>query len=143
MLHNLGEDRTEYFDRFDLWNWAFELKKKGKVKHVGFSFHSTPEELEEILTKHPDVDFVQLQINYADWDSPVIQSRACYEVARKHNKPVIVMEPVKGGMLANPPEKVRKIFEKANKETSISSWAIKFAADLEGVLVVLSGKISL
>ena len=115
------------------------MKKQGKIKHTGFSFHSTPEELDEILTKHPEMEFVQLQINYADWENPAIKSKACYEVARKHGKPVIIMEPVKGGMLANPPEKVKDVLKKANLEASVASWAIKFAANLDGVITVLSG----
>ena len=115
------------------------MKKQGKIKHAGFSFHSTPEELDEILTKHPEMEFVQLQINYADWENPAIKSKACYEVARKHGKPVIIMEPVKGGMLANPPEKVKDVLKKANPEASVASWAIKFAANLDGVITVLSG----
>ena len=139
LLHNLGEGRTKFFDDFDMWNWILEMKKQGKIKHAGFSFHSTPEELDKILTDHPEMEFVQLQINYADWKNPAIQSRACYEVARKHGKPVIIMEPVKGGMLANPPEKVKEVFEKANPDVSIASWAIKFAANLDGVITVLSG----
>lgn len=85
------------------------------------------------------MEFVQLQINYADWENPAIQSRGCYEVARKHGKPVVIMEPVKGGMLANPPEQVQEVFKKANPNASIASWAIKFAASLEGVITVLSG----
>ncbi len=139
LLHNLGEGRTKVFDDFDLWNWILEMKKQGKIKHAGFSFHSTPEELEEILTKHPEMEFVQLQINYADWENPAIKSKECYEVARKHGKPVIIMEPVKGGMLANPPEKVKEVFKKANPEASVASWAIKFSANLDGVITVLSG----
>ena len=139
LLHNLGETRTKAFDDFDIWSWILEMKAQGKIKHAGFSFHSTPEELEEILTKHPEMEFVQLQINYADWENPAIQSRKCYEVARKHGKPVIIMEPVKGGMLANPPEKVKEVFKRANPDVSYASWAIKFAASLEGVITVLSG----
>ena len=139
LLHNLGESRTKVFDDFDMWNWVQEKKKEGKIKHVGFSFHSTPEELEEILEKHPEMEFVQLQINYADWENPAIKSKECYEVARKHGKPVIIMEPVKGGMLANPPEQVQEVFKKANSNLSIASWAIKFAANLDGVITVLSG----
>ena len=139
LLHNLGESRTKVFDDFDMWNWVQEKKKEGKIKHVGFSFHSTPEELEEILEKHPEMEFVQLQINYADWENPAIKSKECYEVARKYGKPVIIMEPVKGGMLANPPEQVQEVFKKANSNLSIASWAIKFAANLDGVITVLSG----
>ncbi len=139
LLHNLGEGRTHFFDDYDMWSFVQEKKAEGLIKHVGFSFHSTPEELEEILIKHPEMEFVQLQINYADWDYPAIQSRRCYEMARKYDKPVIIMEPVKGGMLANPPQAVQKILKRAQPNQSIASWAIRFAADLEGVITVLSG----
>ena len=139
LLHNLGEMRTQYFDNFDLGNWVQEKKAEGLIKHVGFSFHSTPEELEAILTAHPEMEFVQLQINYADWENPAVQSRACYEVARKHGKPVIIMEPVKGGMLATPPESVEKILKDVEPDASAASWAVRFAANLEGVITVLSG----
>ena len=139
LLHNLGESRTKYFDDFDMWNWIQEKKQEGLIKHAGFSFHSTPEELDEILTAHPEMEFVQLQINYADWENPAIQSRACYEVARKHGKPVIIMEPVKGGMLATPPKPVEDILKAAEPDSSAASWGIRFAADLEGIITVLSG----
>ncbi len=139
LLHNLGESRTRYFDEYDMWNWVQEKKKAGLIKHVGFSFHSTPEELEEILNAHPEMEFVQLQINYADWDNPAVQSGRCYEVARKHGKPVIVMEPVKGGMLATPPDTVVKVLKGAEPDSSAASWAVRFAANLDGVITVLSG----
>ncbi len=139
LLHNLGEGRTKFFDDFDMWSWAQEKKKEGLIKHIGFSFHSTPEELEEILKKHPEMEFVQLQINYADWDNPAIQSRGCYEMARKYGKPVIIMEPVKGGLLANPPESVEAILKDAEPDSSAASWAVRFAADLDGIITVLSG----
>lgn len=139
LLHNLGEGRTKFFDDFDMWSFVQEKKQEGLIRHVGFSFHSTPEELEEILVRHPEMEFVQLQINYGDWENPAVQSRAVYETARKHGKPVIIMEPVKGGMLANPPESVAKILKAAEPDSSCASWAIRFAADLEGLIVVLSG----
>ena len=143
LLHNLGEQRTKFFDDFDMWSFAQEKKAEGLIRHVGFSFHSTPEELEEILIAHPEMEFVQLQINYADWESLEVQSRACYELARKYGKPVIIMEPVKGGMLATPPEPVVEIFKEAEPESSPASWAVRFAADLPGLITVLSGMSSM
>ena len=139
LLHNLGEMRTHFFDDFNMWDFVKEKKAEGKIRHYGFSFHSTPEELDAILTTHPDAEFVQLQINYADWENPAIQSRGVYEVARRHGKPVIIMEPLKGGLLANPPEGVAKVLKEGEPEFSIASWGIRFAANLAGVLVVLSG----
>lgn len=139
LLHNLGEGRTKFFDDFDMWSFVKEKKAEGKIKHIGFSFHSTPEELDAILTAHPEMEFVQLQINYADWENPAVQSRACYETARRHGKPVVIMEPVKGGMLAAPPKTVCDIFKAAEPDASVASWGIRFAADLDGIITVLSG----
>lgn len=116
LLHNCGDDRTQAFDKFGIWDYALEMKEKGLLKHVGFSFHDKADVLDELLTKHPEMEFVQLQINYADWEDDNVQSRRCYEVARKHNKPVIIMEPVKGGLLANPPETVAQVLKAAAPE---------------------------
>ncbi len=139
LLHNLGEGRTHFFEDYDMWTFVRELKAAGRIRHYGFSFHSTPEELDAILTAHPDAEFVQLQINYADWENPAIRSRGVYEVARRHGKPIVVMEPLKGGLLADPPESVKAVLRGSDPDASCASWGIRFAASLEGVLVVLSG----
>lgn len=139
LLHNCGDDRTAAFDRFGIWDYALEMKEKGLLKHVGFSFHDKADVLEEILQKHPEMEFVQLQINYVDWESESVQSRKCYEVARKYNKPVIIMEPVRGGSLAIMPPQVQQVFKEAEPENSVASWAVRYCASLEGIVTVLSG----
>jgi Predicted oxidoreductases of the aldo/keto reductase family len=139
LLHNLGGSRTKCFDDFGMWDYVQELKGKGLIKHIGFSIHDNADALDKILTEHPEMEFVQFQLNYDDWESPTIQARKCYEVSLKHNKPIVVMEPVKGGALANPVDQVRKIFEDANPHVSLASWAIRYAASLDHIITVLSG----
>lgn len=139
LLHDLGKKHYEIAERIHAFEFISKLKQEGKVQHIGFSFHDTAEVLDEILTAHPEVDFVQLQINYLDWDSIAVQSRLCYETAVKHGKSVIVMEPVKGGTLANIPEAAENILREYAPECSVASWAIRFAASLENVIMVLSG----
>ncbi len=139
LLHNLGGERTAKFDEYGIWDFVQEQKAKGLIKHIGFSMHDSAEALNKVLTAHPEVEFVQLQINYADWDSPSVQSRLCYETARRHGKPVVIMEPVKGGNLANLPESVAKVFKAAEPDSSLASWALRYAASLDGLITVLSG----
>ncbi len=139
LLHSLNASKVEICDKFNAWDYMLKLKERGIAKHVGFSFHDSAEVLDRILTDHPEMEFVQLQINYADWDSANVQSRACYEVARKHNKPVLIMEPVKGGSLATMTPDIQAKFKAANPDVSVASWAVRFAASLDGIVTVLSG----
>jgi predicted aldo/keto reductase-like oxidoreductase len=138
-LHDVNARSLRRFDRYNCWDFILQKKAEGLVRHVGFSYHDTPELLEQILTDHPEMEYVQLQLNYLDWDSLGVQSHACYDVATRHGKPVIVMEPVKGGTLAKVPEELDQLFKEREPEMSVPSWAIRFAASQENVMVVLSG----
>lgn len=115
LVHNVNANTIGNARRYDSFKFIADKKKEGKIKHIGFSFHDKPELLEEVLKEHPEVEFVQLQINYIDWDNASIQSRKCYEIAQKYNKPVVVMEPVKGGSLAVVPPAVEKSSKKPNR----------------------------
>lgn len=139
LLHSLMEGNYQKYERMNLWGYVRDLKRQGLVRHVGFSFHGGPALLDELLTRHPEAEFVQLQLNYADWEDASIASRANYEVARAHDCPIVVMEPVKGGRLANPPRDVAALLREANPQASAASWAIRFAASLDGIIIVLSG----
>lgn len=158
-LKNLGTDYVDYYllhilnrkfyDGLDgkggvvkschLFEHAKKWKEEGKIRHIGFSFHDSAEELDHILSEHPEVEFVQIIINYFDWDSYFIQSRKCYEVIRKYGKKVVVMEPVKGGFLASLPENEEKRLRTLRPDWTPASWALHFAQSHEGVLAVLSG----
>ena len=139
LLHALGKESYAKAQSFKAFEFAAEKKTEGKVKHIGFSFHDTAEVLEQILTEHPEVEYVQLQLNYLDWEDENVQARKCYEVAVKHGKKILVMEPVKGGALAKVSPEVEKLFKDYSPDASIASWAVRFCASLEHVVMVLSG----
>ena len=139
LLHALNKDSAKTFEEWGLWEYFLKKKEEGLIRHLGFSFHDSPEVLDDILSKHPEAEFVQLQINWADWEDPKVQSKGSWEVARKHNKDIIVMEPVKGGLLADPHPLVKEVFLSSDPNASPASWAIRFASSLDGVMTVLSG----
>ena len=139
LLHWLNGKNYEIAEQYGEFEFLQELKASGKAVKTGFSYHDTADLLDKILTRHPEVDYVQLQINYLDWESEAIQSRRCYEVAQKHGKAVIVMEPVKGGTLASLPPEAEALLKELSPSSSIASFALRFAGSLPGVEVVLSG----
>ncbi len=140
LLHNMGTNVYEKCQKYDAFGFAARKKEEGKIRHLGMSFHDMPELLDEILGKYGDLlDFVQLQINYMDWEQPNVQSRRCLEVANKYGKPVFVMEPCKGGTLVNLPDEALRLMKEYAPEASAASWAFRFAASQEGVVRVLSG----
>lgn len=139
LLHAMGAERMETVRKCKAWEYLLEEKKRGRIRRLGFSFHDSPEVLDSMLTELPEAEFVQLQINYADWEDKGVQSRRCYEIAQKHGKPVIVMEPIRGGSLASENAVFAPLLKQADPEASLASWALRFVADLPGVAVVLSG----
>ena len=139
LLHAMQRSTYSKYDEYGLWDFVKEQKARGLIRHWGFSFHADPGLLEKLLDAHPDAEFVQLQINYADWDNPGVASRRNWEICRERGKPVMIMEPVKGGILADPIPAVRSVFDEYGADVSYASWALRFAASLEGVHAVLSG----
>ncbi|MBR3358259.1 MAG: aldo/keto reductase [Solobacterium sp.] len=143
LVHAIQRGNYQKYEDYGIWEYVKELKEKGLIKHYGFSFHADPDLLEELLEKHPDAEFVQLQINYADWENPGVASKRNWEICKAHGKPVVVMEPVKGGILADPIDTVKEIFDKENNGMSYASWALRFVASKDNLLAVLSGMSSL
>lgn len=139
LMHAQTKENFAFFKKCRAYEQALEFKKEGKIRHLGISFHDSADVLDEILNEYPEVEAVQIQLNYVDYDDPAVQSRRCLEVCNKHGKPVIVMEPVKGGSLANLPEDAKKCFDGLKSPDSYASYAIRFAASQKGVFMVLSG----
>ena len=139
LLHNIGKHRADCYEDWGMWDWALDLKKRGLIRHFGFSFHDNADMLRGLLEAHPETEFVQLQINWADWEDPHVQSRKCWEVAREFGKPVVIMEPVKGGTLNHPQEKVMDVFREVAPERTAVEWALRFAMNTEGLICALSG----
>lgn len=139
LLHSVEKSHYPTYEKYQCFDFIQEMKKQGKIKYMGFSFHDDADFLDKVLTEHPEIDFVQLQLNYLDWENGVIQSRRNYEVARKHHKPIIVMEPIKGGTLASFSDDIEKIYKDYAPQKSIASWALRYVASLDGVMTILSG----
>lgn len=139
LMHNLGGTRTASFEKYDAWEFVKSVKERGLAKHIGFSAHCTPEELEGFIAAYPEAEIIQLQANYSDWDSPDFRECECVELAHAHGFPVIAMEPVKGGILADPPQAVKDILDEAMPDDSYATAALRFTASQPGIVVTLSG----
>lgn len=139
LLHSVENGNIETYEKLDCFKWGLQKKAEGKIKHFGFSFHGSPDLLESVLDKHPEVEFVQIQLNYADWNNPVVQSGKLYSILLERNIPMIIMEPVKGGSLAKLKPELETKYKALRPDRSIASWAFRFAASLPGVMTILSG----
>ena len=140
LLHSL-EDGNNYdtYEKYDCFNWGIKKRDEGKIRHFGFSFHGTPELLVQVLDKHPEIEFVQIQLNYADWDNKIVHSGELYEILRDRSIPMIIMEPAKGGKLANLDDECAEILKAIRPEKSIASWAFRYVGSLPGIATILSG----
>lgn len=140
LLHSI-EDGSNHdtYEKYDCYNWGLQKKKEGKIKHFGFSFHGSPKLLADVLDRHPEMEFVQIQLNYADWENPVVRSGELYEILHSRNIPMIIMEPVKGGMLASLKPEMEEKFKAIRPNDSVASWALRFVGSLPGVMTILSG----
>ena len=140
LLHSI-EDGANYevYEKFDCFTWGLKAKEQGLIRHLGFSFHGTPELLEKVLDKHPEMEFVQIQLNYLDRTNPVVHSQKLYDILHELNIPIIVMEPVRGGMLANMAPEIEAKFKARQPDKSVASWALRYVGSLPGVMTILSG----
>ncbi len=139
LLHAIQRSTYRKYDEYRIWDYVKELKEAGRIRHWGFSFHADPDLLETLLDAHPDTEFVQLQLNYADWENPGVASRRNWEICKERGIPVTVMEPVKGGILAEPIDAVKAVFDRTGSGLSYAGWALRFAASVGNIVTVLSG----
>ncbi len=140
LLHSLEDGSNgETYERLDCFSWGLQKKAEGKIRHFGFSFHGSPECLIRTLDAHPEIEFVQIQLNYADWENPVVRSGELYEILRSRNIPMVIMEPVKGGSLANLTPELEAMYKAVRPSSSVASWALRYVASLPGVMTILSG----
>ena len=140
LLHSV-EDGNNYdtYEKYDCFSWGWKKKEEGKIRHLGFSYHGSPELLSEILDKHPDIEFVQIQYNYLDRTNPVVRSQELYDILAKRNIPIIIMEPIRGGMLAGFDPEIEAKFKAIQPDRSIASWALRFVGSQPAVMTILSG----
>ena len=139
LLHSVENGNLETYERLDCFNWGIQKKAEGKIRHFGFSFHGSPELLVKVLDEHPETEFVQIQLNYADWDNPVVSSGRLHKILEQRKIPMIIMEPVKGGTLASLKPELEDKFRAISPDRSIASWALRFVGSLPGVMTILSG----
>ena len=140
LLHSIEDGGNgETYERLDCYNWGLQKKAEGRIRHFGFSFHGSPAYLNRILDAHPEIEFVQIQLNYADWNNPVVRSGELYEILHSRNIPMIIMEPVKGGTLAKLTPELEAMFKTVRPGASVASWALRFVGSLPGVMTILSG----
>ncbi len=140
LLHSIEDGGNgETYEKLNCFSWGLQKKAEGKIRHFGFSFHGSPAYLTQVLDAHPEVEFVQIQLNYADWNNPVVRSGELYEILSSRRIPMIIMEPVKGGTLASLTPELEALYKAVRPEASIASWALRFVGSLPGVMTILSG----
>ena len=139
LLHSIEDGNISIYEENDCFNWALDKKEKGLIKHFGFSFHGSPELLTRLVDKHPEIEFVQIQLNYADWNNPVVRSGELYEILSSRNIPMVIMEPIKGGSLASLKPELEEKLKAVRPDMSIASWALRYVASLPGIMTILSG----